>query len=150
MNKLAIYLVFIILLVGIGVLIGYINLPGEWYQTLAKPSFTPPNWLFGPAWTILYILIGIAGARTWIGSRGSAGMRLWGLQMLLNFAWSPTFFGLQRPLPGLFIIVALLIVILCYIAERWRRDRVAALLFVPYAAWVGFATALNASIVYLN
>jgi tryptophan-rich sensory protein len=150
MNKPAIYLLFIIFVVGIGVLIGFINLPGEWYQTLAKPQFTPPNWLFGPAWTILYILIGIAGARTWIGDRGSAGMKLWWLQILLNFSWSPVFFGFRLTVPGLFVIVALLVVILCFIVERWRRDGIAALLFIPYAAWVSFATLLNASIVYLN
>lgn len=150
MSKSAIHLLFIILVVGIGVLIGYINLPGEWYQTLAKPSFTPPNWLFGPAWTILYILIGIVGARTWIGARQSAGMLIWWAQMVLNFLWSPVFFGSQHPFPALFIIAALLIFILAFIVERWRRDRIAALLFVPYAAWVAFATALNAAIVQLN
>ena len=149
MNKTITYLVFIILVLGIGILIGFINLPGAWYQSLAKPPFNPPNWLFGPAWSILYILIGIAGARTWL-SVPAGGMQLWFGQMLLNYLWSPLFFGIEKPLLALVVIVALLLSILAFIANRWNRDRTAAWLFIPYAAWVAFATLLNASIAYLN
>ncbi|WP_430514107.1 TspO/MBR family protein [Pannonibacter phragmitetus] len=141
---------FLLISVGGGLLIGATNLPGEWYAGLAKPSFTPPNWLFGPAWTVLYILIGIAGWRSFSAGAHSTLFRLWVLQMLLNFAWSPTVFTWHRLDAGLGIILALLAAILAFIAAGWRRDRLAALLFVPYAAWVSFATALNLALVQLN
>eukprot|EP00913_Durusdinium_trenchii_P027001 g25336.t1 len=136
--------------VAIGSLIGLLNIPGDWYQSLAKPFFNPPNWIFGPVWTVLYVFIGIAGARTWIADRRSGRMRIWFVQMVLNFLWSPAFFGLQAPALGLVVIVPLLIAILAFIRASWRADRLSAWLFVPYALWVAFATALNASIVALN
>jgi translocator protein len=144
------YLVFILLTLGGGLLIGFITLPGEWYASLTKPWFTPPNWLFGPAWTFLYILVGIAGARIFEHARNSLAMRAWIVQLVLNFAWSPVFFGLQRPTLGLVVIIALLLAILAFIALSWRRDRVASVLFIPYGLWVAYATALNAAIVALN
>lgn len=150
MTKAITYIVFIAAVVGIGILIGFVNLPGAWYQSLTKPVFNPPNWLFGPAWTVLYILIGIAGARTWLAGPGSSAMKIWFGQMLLNYLWSPFFFGLQKPWIALVVIVALLATILAFIANRWSGDRPAALLFLPYAAWVTFATLLNASLAYLN
>lgn len=150
MNKASTYIVFIVAVLGIGLAIGLFNLPGVWYQSLVKPPFNPPNWLFGPAWTTLYVLIGIAGARTWLMGPKTEGMKLWFVQMALNFLWSPFFFGLEKPLIALVIILGMLIVILAFIANRWQRDRIAALLFIPYAAWVAFAMVLNASIAYLN
>lgn len=150
MRTIATHALFIAISLGGGLLIGYLFLPGEWYQSLAKPFFTPPNWLFAPAWSILYVLIGIAGARTFLRERASPPMALWVSQMILNFLWSPVFFGAQRPGFALGIIILLLLSILLFIVRRWRLDRVSALLFVPYALWVGFATLLNASIVYLN
>ena len=150
MRTTTIHALFIAAALGGGLAIGYLFLPGEWYQSLVKPVFTPPNWLFAPAWSILYVLIGIAGARTFIRERASPPMALWVSQMVLNFLWSPVFFGAQRPALGLGIIILLLISILLFIIRRWRLDRVSALLFVPYALWVSFATLLNASIVYLN
>ena len=150
MNRALVHIVFIVAVLSIGIAIGFINLPGAWYQSLAKPPFNPPNWLFGPAWSILYVLIGIAGARTWLADRTGVAMKLWFAQMLLNYLWSPLFFGIEKPWIALVIIVALLVVILAFIGRRWRGDRAAAALFMPYAAWVAFATLLNASIVYLN
>lgn len=144
------YLVFILLTLGGGLLIGLINLPDEWYQSLAKPWFTPPNRLFGPAWTILYILVGIAGARTYARSRRSPVMTTWIAQLVLNFAWSPAFFGLQSPSLGLMIIIPLLLLILVFIGLSWKRDRLSSILFMPYAIWVAYATALNAAIVAMN
>jgi benzodiazapine receptor len=144
------YLVFILLTLGGGLLIGLINLPDEWYQSLAKPWFTPPDWLFGPAWTILYILIGIAGARTYARSRRSPVMTCWIAQLVLNFAWSPAFFGLKSPSLGLMIIIPLLLLILAFIGLSWKRDRISSVLFMPYAVWVAYATALNAAIASMN
>jgi tryptophan-rich sensory protein len=150
MNRTIIHAIFIIAVVALGSSIGLLNIPGEWYQSLQKPFFNPPNWLFGPAWTLLYILIGIAGARTWLAAPSSRAMKIWFVQMGLNFLWSPAFFGLQSPMLGLVVIVPLLIAILAFIRVSWPVDRIAALLFVPYALWVAFATLLNLSIVILN
>lgn len=79
-------ILFVVLTVIAGSLIGYASIPGPWYQDLQKPFFNPPNWIFGPVWTVLYVLIGIAGARVFIRERGNWLPRLWFLQMALNFA----------------------------------------------------------------
>ncbi|MBO0124581.1 TspO/MBR family protein [Agrobacterium sp. OT33] len=150
MKNLTMYIVFVVVVVAIGALIGVNNVPGEWYQSLQKPFFNPPNWIFGPVWTTLYVLIGIAGARTWISKRMGTRMRLWFTQMVLNFLWSPIFFGMQSPAGALIIIIPMLVCILAFIALTYRRDRISMWLFVPYALWVAFATVLNASIGILN
>jgi tryptophan-rich sensory protein len=150
MNRTLVHIAFIVGVVAIGSLIGVLNIPGEWYQSLTKPPFNPPNWIFGPVWTALYVLIGIAGARTWIAGPRSGRMTIWFVQMVLNFLWSPAFFGFQTPALGLVVIVPLLLAILAFIRASWTGDRPSALLFVPYALWVGFATLLNASILILN
>lgn len=141
---------FLLLVVGGGLLIGLMNIPGDWYMSLNKPSFNPPNWVFGPVWTALYVLIAIVGWRMWTRLRHSLPSYLWWLQLMLNFLWSPFFFGMQAPLGALFIILGLLAVVIAFIIETWHKDRLSAILFVPYLAWVGFATILNASIVWLN
>ncbi|MER8902375.1 TspO/MBR family protein [Mesorhizobium sp. M0772] len=143
-------LLFLILVLGGGLLIGYATLPGEWYASLAKPPFNPPNWVFAPAWTLLYVLIAVAGWRTWERERAGAAMKIWALQLVLNFAWSPTFFGAKQMGPALVVILALLASIALFIATVWNRDRVSGWLFAPYALWVAFATLLNASLLLLN
>jgi benzodiazapine receptor len=147
MRRILIYAAFVLGVVVIGLAIGAATRPGTWYGTLVKASFNPPNWIFGPVWTVLYVMIGIAGARVF--ERGE-GFRLWLSQMVLNFAWPIAFFGLQRPALALVIVLAMLATITAFIVTRWNPDRISALLFVPYAAWVAFASALNASIVALN
>lgn len=142
--------VFLLIVIGIGGLIGASTAPGEWYASLEKPPFNPPNWVFGPVWFALYVLIAIAGWRTFLADPTGLGMKLWGAQMLLNWAWSPTWFTLQLVWPAFAIIVCLLAAILAFIANRWQRDRLTAWLFVPYAAWVAFASVLNLSIGILN
>ena len=150
-NKSLVYLAFIILVLGGGLLIGANNIPGDWYQSLAKPSFNPPNWVFAPVWSILYVIIGVVGARTWLPPlRRSMAMRLWFAQLVFNFARSPAFFGLQDPTSAMIIILGLLVAVASFILASWRQDRTAALLFLPYLTWVGFATALNAAILVLN
>lgn len=143
-------LLFVILVVGGGSLVGINNVPGEWYQALGKPPFNPPDWLFAPVWTALYVLIAIAGWRIWSGARTGGAMTAWWLQLGLNFLWSPIFFTLHSPAGALAVIVAMLAAIAAFVALAWERDRLSALLFVPYAAWVAFATALNAAIWWLN
>ena len=141
---------FVLLVVGGGLLIGFFTAPGPWYEALAKPSFNPPNWLFGPVWTVLYVLIAVAGWRIWQRERSGAAMKLWWLQLTLNFLWSPVFFALHRIGLALVVILALLAAVLVFIAIARKVDGLAAWLFVPYAAWVAFASLLNASIWMLN
>jgi translocator protein len=141
---------FLVLVAGGGLVIGYVTAPGEWYARLAKPAFNPPAWVFGPAWTTLYILIAVAGWRVWWRDRGGWAMSLWWVQLGLNFAWSPVFFSAHRIGWALVIVFVLLAVILAFMAAARRRDQVAAWLFAPYAAWVAFASLLNASIWSLN
>lgn len=141
---------FVLLVLGGGTLIGFATLPGPWYEALAKPSFNPPNWVFGPVWSILYVLIAVAGWLVWRADRSSAAMKLWWLQLALNFAWSPVFFGLRQTGAALIVILFLLATILAFIAAAWRVESRASLIFFPYALWVAFATLLNASIYSLN
>ena len=149
MKKWPSLLLFIVVVLGIGWAVGYVTAPGEWYASLNKPWFNPPGWLFGPVWSILYVLIAIAGWRVW--TEGESTLKLlWIIQMVLNFLWSPAFFGIQIPALALVIILVLLVTIYVFIAKAWNRDRTSGLLFLPYAAWVTFATLLNGSIVALN
>jgi tryptophan-rich sensory protein len=110
---------------------------------LAKPSFNPPPWVFAPVWVVLYALIALAGWRSF--ERDTAGwpMRLWWAQLGLNFLWPPVFFAAHRIALALVVILLLLAAILAFSALSWRRDRVSAWLFVPYAAWVAFASVLE-------
>ena len=149
MNRRQSLLVFLVAVVGVGWLIGATNLPGAWYADLSKPAFNPPNWIFAPAWTVLYVMIAIAGWRTWLQENNLA-LQLWFAQMLLNFSWSPVFFRLHKMGLGLAIILTLLATIVGFIAVQIRENRLAAGLFVPYAAWVAFASALNYSLLKLN
>lgn len=141
---------FVLVVLGGGLLIGYLTAPGAWYASLAKPGFNPPDWLFGPVWSLLYVLIAVAGWRTFQRDRSGPAMKLWWAQLLLNFLWSPVFFTAQRIGLALAIVLLLLATILAFLAVSWRKDRVAAWLFVPYAAWVAFASLLNAAILVLN
>ena len=150
MRHIRLLLLFIAVSLGGGLLIGITNAPGEWYESLQKPVFNPPNWIFGPVWSVLYVMIGIAGARTWARGPSSAAMVAWFVQMALNFVWTPVFFTARRPDVALIVIAALLMAILAFVALTWRRDRLSSLLFVPYAAWVAFAAVLNFEIWRLN
>lgn len=140
---------FLLLTVGGGSAIGIATAPGDWYAGLNKAWFNPPNWVFAPAWTVLYILIGIAGWRVWHGGELQAS-RMWWLQIGLNFLWSPVFFVLHWTAAALLVMAALLGTIVGFIALIWRHDRPAALLFMPYGVWVAYALLLNGAIWWLN
>ncbi|MEM5584023.1 TspO/MBR family protein [Roseibium sp. AS2] len=141
---------FLIAVVGTGVLIGVLSAPGPWYQALRKPPFNPPDWVFAPAWTVLYILIALAGWRSFLRAPRSRVMGIWAGQMLLNWCWMPLFFGLHQIWAAFAVVVLLFVLIMTYIAANWKCDTTAALLFLPYAAWVAFAGLLNVSIALLN
>ncbi len=150
MNRTLSLVLFLGLVLGGGLAIGVLVAPGEWYAGLAKPAFNPPNWIFGPTWAVLYILIAVAGWRVWQRDRTGWPVKLWWAQLVLNFLWTPVFFGAHQIGLALVVILLLLAAILGFIATAWRRDRIAAWLFAPYAAWVAFASALTASIFALN
>lgn len=143
-------LVFVVGVVGLGWLIGATNLPGEWYAGLAKPGFVPPNWAFPVVWTILYVMIAIAGWRTFRRDPSGKSMLAWATQLALNFAWTPVMFTMHQIGAALVVLIGLFVAIVTYIGLEMSRDRLAAALFVPYAAWVGFAGVLNAAIWRLN
>jgi benzodiazapine receptor len=124
-----------------------------WYRDLRKPSFTPPDKVFPVAWTALYALIAWSGWRVWSAApsrQRNAALRLWISQLAANAQWSKLFFGQRRPTLALADIFALEGSIISYIAAAHKVDRGAAYAFVPYAAWVAFATVLNAEILRLN
>ncbi len=125
-----------------------------WYATLNKPSFNPPNWVFGPAWTLLYILMGIAAGLVWSAGwdrkEVKAALTIFGIQLLLNGLWSIIFFSLESPLWALVEIVVLLLFIILTIIRFKPINSTAAYLLIPYLLWVSFATVLTGSILYLN
>ncbi|MDE1873520.1 MAG: tryptophan-rich sensory protein [Candidatus Micrarchaeota archaeon] len=127
---------------------------GAWYSTLIKPAFTPPAWAFGPAWLILFALMGVSLYLVWEKGTGKKRVRralyAFGVQMALNVLWSILFFGLRSPLLGLIDILLLLVAIVFTALEFYRVDRAAAYLLIPYLLWVAFATLLNISVWLLN
>ena len=126
----------------------------DWYSTLAKPSFSPPNWVFAPAWTLLYILMGLGAALVWQKGLQNPPVRtalvVFLVQLILNMLWSALFFGLRSPLYGLVDILFLWIMILVTIAQFSKVSTPAAALLIPYVLWVTFATGLNLGIFLLN
>lgn len=117
--------------------------PGAWYEQLTKAPWTPPNWLFAPVWSLLYLGIAIAGWRVWrVGGAGKA-LVVWSAQLVLNALWSWLFFGRHMLGWALLDITVLLALILVFIAVAARVDRMASWLFMPYAVWVLYATTLN-------
>jgi tryptophan-rich sensory protein len=126
---------------------------GTWYSLLRKPSWTPPNSAFGPAWTILYAMMAIAAWRVWMMGGFSAQRRplvLFLVQLAANVGWSVVFFGARMPGLGFAWIVILWALILATTVAFWRRSALAGWLMVPYLLWVGFASALNLSVWLLN
>jgi translocator protein len=143
------FLVFL-LLVAAAAAFGAQFTPGAWYEALNKPSWNPPNSVFGPVWTVIYLCIAVAGWLIWRKGRATLPLALWAGQLLLNALWSLLFFGLHRPQMALVDIVSLLVLIVAFIVVARRHNTLASWLFVPYALWVSFATALNYMIVRLN
>lgn len=145
---------FLAICLGIAGVAGLVTVANiaTWYEALAKPSFTPPNGIFGPVWTVLYILIAISGWMVWrkIGFSPDRPLMIYGLQLSLNFVWSFVFFGAHLIGLAAINIVLLWLAIVWNTVLFWRVDRVAAALFLPYLAWVSFASALNIAMWQLN
>ena len=121
----------------------------NWYPALRKPSWNPPAWVFGPVWTVLYLMMAIAAWLVWRRS-GFGALGIFALQLALNAAWSPLFFGLRNPLAGFLDIVLLGAAIPVTMVFFWRISPTAGALLVPYWLWVCFATALNLMIWRMN
>jgi len=125
-----------------------------WYATLEKPAFNPPNWLFAPVWTLLYIMMGIAAFLVWRKGWENRQVRIalivFLVQLVLNALWSVVFFGLESPLYGLIVIAALWVAILFTVLKFYRISSAASVLLWPYMLWVTFAAVLNVSIWLLN
>ncbi len=145
------------LCLGAGGIGAYYTIPSinNWYEQLQKPTFTPPNWVFEPVWTILYILMGVALFIVWrkqgpMGQNKAASYTWFGIQLLLNVVWSIVFFRLHSIFVGLIIIVVLWLSIAVTIREFSKQATIAAWLLVPYLLWVSYACALNYSFWRLN
>lgn len=149
-------LVTVPIILGLGFLMGQLSNSGygnDWFDALDKPAAMPPGWAFGAAWSVLYILLGIAVAIVWnapaSGAR-SVGLTLFLIQLALNFAWSPVFFAAHRVALALAVIVAMLLLSAATTAFFARIRPLAAWLMAPYLAWLGFAAYLNYGILRLN
>lgn len=133
--------------------LGGLFMPGEWYAQLRKPAWNPPSWLFGPVWTALYFMMAVAAWLVWRrggfpAQRKALGLFL--LQLLLNAAWSPLFFGLHNPALAFAEIVLLWLAILGTLIAFWKTHRGAGAMLLPYLAWVTFAAVLNFTLWQLN
>jgi len=133
--------------------VGSMFMPGAWYASLNKPSWNPPSWLFGPVWTVLYAAMAVAAWLVWrrgglARQRGALGLFL--LQLALNAAWSPVFFGMQRMGLALVVMMLLWAAIAATMVAFFRVSRGAGWLLVPYLAWVSFAAVLNFTLWRLN
>lgn len=126
-----------------------------WYTTINKPFFNPPNWIFAPVWTILFVLMGVSLFLIWsrpllAKKKRKRAMFIFGLQLIFNFLWSIAFFGLKSPLLGFIVIIILWILILMTIIKFFKISKTAGCLLIPYILWVSFASVLNFFILILN
>jgi len=146
----ALALLGFIVLTFLAPLAGAFTPPGAWYQTLNKPSWNPPNEIFGPVWTLLYLGMAVAAWLVWKrGGQGQA-LRLYVVQLALNAAWTPVFFGAHQLGAAFIVIVCMWIAIFLTLRAFWAVSRPAGLLLVPYLAWVSFASVLNFTLWRLN
>src|SRR6056297_702235 len=142
------FALFLFVLVSLtpGMLGSLLSQPGQWYQQAARASFTPPGWVFGPVWTGLYVLMGIAAWRVWRVAgfrRAKLAFSLFALQLALNAAWSPLFFGLNRPGWAFVLLLAIWLAVQLTLLAFWTKSKLAGALLLPYQAWLTFAAVLN-------
>lgn len=156
MQKILKIVLVVLICVSIGYLSGMVTRDSitTWYPTLVKPIFKPPNWIFAPVWTLLYIMMGIAAGLVWTSNSDEKTVKkalgFFAIQLALNALWSYLFFGLHNPLLALVEIVLLWLIIFETYNQFKKIDKIAGMLLLPYLAWVSFATILNAGIWWLN
>ncbi|MDI1314566.1 TspO/MBR family protein [Prosthecobacter sp.] len=141
---------FIVITFCAPALSAFIGMPGPWYEALQKPTWNPPAWVFGPAWTLLYTLMAVAAWLVWKRVGFGKPLTLYFMQLVLNAAWTPIFFGAHQLGAALIVIVAMWVAILLTLLSFRRVNATAGWLFVPYLAWVSFATCLNFTLWRLN
>jgi len=146
----ALVLLGFIVLTFLAPLAGAFTPPGAWYQTLNKPSWNPPPWIFGPVWTLLYLGMAVAAWLVWKRGRQGQALRLYVVQLALNAAWTPVFFGAHQLGAAFIVIVCMWIAIFLTQRAFQAVSRPAGLLLVPYLAWVSFASVLNFTLWRLN
>jgi translocator protein len=125
----------------------------SWYDALKKPAWNPPGWLFGPVWSLLYLTMGVASYlvfRQRASPQRTLALAIFYTQLIINLAWSPIFFGMRKPAVAFAVILVLWLLIVATVITFYKVQKVAALLLLPYLAWVTFATVLNKAIVSLN
>ncbi|MCC9072010.1 tryptophan-rich sensory protein [Flavobacterium sp. F-65] len=157
MNKISRILAVVVTCLAVGYFSGIVTKSSidTWYPTLIKPSFNPPNWVFAPAWSLLYLLMGVAAGLVWDRIEYEKetvknALVFFAIQLALNALWSYLFFGLMNPLLALIEIVVLWLMIYETLLKFIKINKIAGYLLVPYLLWVSFATILNASIWWLN
>ena len=151
-TELVALIVFVLVCVATA-LPGALFKPGDWYERLAKPRWCPPNWLFGPAWLVFYSCIAVSGWLVWRDAEPDyvfVPLAIYAAQLVLNALWSAIFFGLRRPDLALVEVLLLFGSIIATIIAFYFASPIAAFILIPYLIWVGFAAALNMSIVKLN
>lgn len=136
---------------GLGTASGLSSVGGDsgWYQSLVKPPGTPPPWVFGPVWSVLYLMMGVALGRL-IHRRAWQAVSVFGIQLVLNLAWTPVFFGIQDSVLALVILGAMWLGLISTVLLAREADRVSVWLLMPYLAWVSYAGYLNAGFLWLN
>ncbi len=151
-NKIIKFLVSIIICQLAGVIGAVFTTPeiNGWYKSLNKPSFNPPSWVFGPAWTMLFILMGISLYIVWSKKISFRNILIFAIQLAINILWSVVFFGMHSPSAAFFVLLLLWVAILFTIINFYKVSKIAAWLLVPYILWVSFAGILNLAIFLLN
>jgi benzodiazapine receptor len=142
--------IFVLVVGGVGALIGTSFPVDGWYEALEKPFFMPEPALFGLVWPVLYLLVAIAGWRVFSSEGAIPGWGLWISQLVLNWVWSPMFFGAHLIFWSIWIIVGVLSLSLAFISVTWDRDRLAAACMIPYVAWLAFALLINVTVWLMN
>lgn len=154
MNNTLKFIISIVAPFGAGAIGNLATLPNipTWYAALEKPWFNPPNELFGPVWSLLYLLMGLSLYLVWSNKKQGSrnGYIAFAVQLVLNSLWSIVFFGLHQPWWALGVILGLIFAIIMTMREFWKTSKLATWLLVPYVAWVSFATCLNFAIAFLN
>jgi translocator protein len=146
----AIMLAVLVVLTFCAPLGGLVSEPGVWYETLNKPAWNPPSWIFGPVWTMLYLMMAVAAWLAWKKAQGRRVLLPYYIQLALNAAWTPVFFGLKQPGWALVVIILLWLAIAWTIFIFRSASRAAAWLLAPYLLWVSFATVLNFTLWRMN
>lgn len=159
----ALFLVIVAVVAALGSLATIPNTDGGWYEDVSKVPWSPPNWLFGPAWSLLYVMIAVIGFLIWRAgytagesNRARGTLTIYAVQMVLNLAWTPVFFA-GYPIAGeaawwaaLVVILLLIVTVIMLVFSAWKWSKIAAWLLVPYVGWLIFASTLNAGVIALN